>query len=122
MKSVATRDVIAGDLAGLAILAIANHGSIGLEFEQIDVERFVHGGRADRGPRVHQIARHLGLAIDGDGPARQRLEVDAMPRAFEGDLDPVVNEALSVQAAAAPASSIRATALSSTPARIRPRT
>ena len=31
MKSVATRNVIASDLAGLAILAIANDGSIGLE-------------------------------------------------------------------------------------------
>ena len=64
----------AGDLAGLAILAIANHRSIRLQFEQIDVERFVHGRCADRGRRVHQIPRHLGLAIDGDGPAVSALK------------------------------------------------
>ena len=39
----------------------------------------------------------LGLAIDRDRLAGQRLEVDAMAHAVERDLGPVVDEALALQ-------------------------
>ena len=69
-----------------------------LDIVDADVERFVDGRSAARGTRVHQIARHFGLAIDHDRFAGERFEIDAMPRAVKGNSRSVVNEPLATHA------------------------
>ena len=52
------------------------------------------------GKRVHQVARHLGLAVDGDDASRERLKIDAVTRALESDADALVHEAFAMAAPA----------------------
>ena len=47
--------------------------------------------------RGDQVPGHLGLAVDGDGLAGQRAEVDANAPAADGDLDAVMHQAFAVQ-------------------------
>ena len=50
-------------------------------------------------PRGDQIFHHLALPIHGDAtPAGQRGHVDPVPRAFECEVNPVVAQALAVEA------------------------
>ena len=69
------------------------------EVVQRHVLGFVHTRRAARGARVHEIARHFGLAVDGDALAGQRLEIDAMALAAKADLHAVVDQPFGVQPA-----------------------
>ena len=97
MEAVATRDIVAFDFLHDAVLAVAHDRTVGLEVAQADVQRLVDGRGADGGARVHQVAGHLGLAIDRHRLAGQRLEVDAAAHAVERDLGPVMDEALALQ-------------------------
>ena len=61
----------------------------------------VDGGQAGGAARVHQVAGDLGLAVDHHRPAAgQRLQVDAVALAAEGQLDAIVHQALAVHALA----------------------
>ena len=97
VKTVAARDVIACDLERLPVLDVTDPRPLRLEIVKADLERFVDRLRAQDRARVHQIARRLGLAIDRDGLAGQRLEIDAMAHAVERDLGPFVDESLAMQ-------------------------
>jgi hypothetical protein len=59
---------------------------------------FVDGARAARGACVHEIARDLGLPVDRDALAGQRLQRDAMPPSLETDPDSFVDQSFGVQA------------------------
>ena len=72
---------------------------IAVEAVQAHVLRPVDGLRAGRAPRVHQVARDLGLSVHDDRLAHERLEVDPVALAARRDLDAVVDEAFAVQAA-----------------------
>ncbi|MGY4617965.1 hypothetical protein ACVWZ4_003192 [Bradyrhizobium sp. USDA 4472] len=60
---------------------------IAIEIMRLHILGLVDGGEASRFPRVHQVERDLGLAIDHDRLAGRGLHVDAMPTAGEGKLD-----------------------------------
>ena len=100
VEAVAAGDEIAVDLAGHAVLDIGDARTVGVEIMRLDV-----GGLIDRGQprglaRVHQVERHLGLAVDHHRLAGRGLHVDAVPAAAEGELDAVMDQALAVGARA----------------------
>ncbi len=57
---------------------------------QRDLGGLVDDGHARRRARRHQVARDLGLAVHGDVPANQRVEVDTVARALVRQLDAMV--------------------------------
>ena len=63
-----------------------------------DVLRLVHRGLRLRGARVHQVVRHLGLAVDHDALAGQAEQVDAVALAAEAHLEAVVRQAFGAHA------------------------
>jgi hypothetical protein len=68
---------------------------------QADVGRLVDGGQAGGGARIHQVARHLGLAVGGDHlAAGEVVDRDRVPLAAEHQLDGVVDDAVAVHAVA----------------------
>ena len=59
--------------------------------------------RPAAGAGLHQVAGDLGLAVDGDGlAARVVLEIEAVQRAVEGDVDTFVDKPLGVNAGPCP--------------------
>ena len=97
MKPIATGDEIARDLVDHALMAVRHTRRWSRDVVQRDVFGFVDAGRAGRGARVHEIARHLGLAIHRDTLARERLEIDAMPAATKADLHAFVQKPFGMQ-------------------------
>ena len=97
VEAVAAGDEIAGDLVRDALVAIRHRGAA-RRCVQRHVLGFIDARRAGRGARLHEIARHLGLAIDRDALARQLLKGDAMAPPAEADLDTVVHQSFGVQA------------------------
>src|SRR6185436_6059546 len=67
---------------------------------QSDIPRLVDGLGARRGARLDEVLRNLGLAVDGDAAAGEALEVDAVARAAEGEVEAVVHQALGFTARA----------------------
>ena len=73
--------------------------AVGLGRDHTDrLDLKITNARAGRAAGVHQVARDLGLAVNDDRLAHERLEVDPVPLAVRGDLDAVMDEALAVQA------------------------
>ena len=87
-----------GRLVVQPAVAIAHDRCIAVEAVEAHVLGLVDGLRAGRAARVHQVARDLGLAVDDDRLAHERVEVDPVPFAARCDLDAVMDEALAVQA------------------------
>jgi hypothetical protein len=98
-EAVAARDEIAGEHAALAHPleddSRTRSGEI-LDRQRFRLEERRHSGGVER---VHQVARDLGLAVDGDRPADEAGEVDAVAGAGEGERDAVMDQALAVHAA-----------------------
>ena len=102
MKAVAAGDEVAFDLVGDPVLDIADARLIGVEIVRLDVTGFVNGGEAGFFARIHQVERHLGLAVDHHRLAGRGPHVDAMTAAAKGELYAVMHQALAVRAAASP--------------------
>src|SRR5204862_7074711 len=85
-----------------AVVAIAHARAIAAKVMQADIRRLVDARGARRGPAIHEVAGDLGLAIDRDALAGQRLKIDAVPGAGKAELRPVMDEALVVPARAEP--------------------
>ncbi len=79
---------------GDAVLGVGDAGVVGVEIVRLDVGGLVDGGETRCLARVHQVQRHLGLAVDHHGLAGCRMHVDAMPGAAEGELDAMMDQAL----------------------------
>ena len=99
VEAVASRNVIAVEFMHLAVHRVADD-RVALE----PIERHVGGAVMGRGTGLaaerHEIAGHLGLAIDHHGPPGQRLEVDAERVAVEPELEPLMRQAFGAQALA----------------------
>jgi hypothetical protein len=78
-------------------LAVAQAAAFAGQAVQADVLGLVDDRRAGGLVRVHQVVLDLGLAVDGDGLAGQRLEIDAPALAVEGQLDAVVDQPLAIE-------------------------
>src|SRR5258708_4518948 len=100
MESVAAGDEIAVDLMRKSVLDVSDARMIGVEIMRLDVGGFINRGQPSRLARVHQVERHLGLAVDHHGLAGCGLHVDAMAAAAESELDAVMDQALAVGARA----------------------
>ena len=98
MESVAAGDDVAPELHFLACVAVSNERTLRLELVHghvVDLELDRPAGLDAGGD---QVLHDLLLPVDGDVPARQPAQVDAVPRALELQLEPVVGESLLVQA------------------------
>src|SRR6185312_1624777 len=98
MKAVAAGNEIAVNLASDAILLVSHARMIGVEIVRLDVGRLVDRREPRRLACIHQVERHLGLAVDHHGLAGGGLHVDAVAVACEGELDPVMNESFGMRA------------------------
>ena len=67
---------------------------------RLDVGGLIDGGEPGRLAGVHQVERHLGLAVDHDRLAGGGVHVDAVPGAAEGELDAVMDQPLAMGARA----------------------
>src|SRR5690606_29453233 len=98
VEAVAAGDEVAGDLVRGAALAVTHDRRVRIEAVDADVLGFVDGRRTGGGARVHQVARDLGLSVDGHVlAAGEAGEVDAVALAVEAQLDPAVDQPLGVQ-------------------------
>ena len=100
MKAVAAGDEVAGDLVADAVLDVADAGMVGVEIERLDVGGLIDRGEAGGLAGVHQVERHLGLAVDHHGLAGRPMHVDAMPRAAEREFHPMMHQPLAMGARA----------------------
>ena len=76
----------------------ADFGRVAIEIVQADVVRLIDRLQAERVTGVDQVARHLGLAVDRHGfAAAGRLQIDAVPRAAKGHLEPAMDQAFKMQ-------------------------
>ena len=96
MKAVAAGDEIAGDLVGNAVLHIGDARMVGVEIMRRDVGGAIYRGQARRFPCIHQVERDLGLAVDHHGLAGRAVQVDAVSRSVEGELQAVMHQPLAV--------------------------
>jgi hypothetical protein len=98
VKTVAPRDEVARNLVFLAVLAKA-HPRLGIpEIVEAHVLDLVDRRGSRRGPRLHEVAGDLGLAVHHHGLAGEGAKVDAMAHAAVADLRAVVDEPLAVHA------------------------
>ena len=87
-------------IACAARRAVTHAGAAAVEVVHADVVCFIDGRSTRRGARVHQVARHLGLAIDRHALAGQAEQVDAVALAAEAQVEAVVRQALGMHARA----------------------
>ena len=100
VEAVTAGDEVAVDVVGNAAAGERHARPVRVDAFDRDLLRLVEH-RATRGSaRIAQIARDLRLAIDGHRMAAQRLQVEALDPAAEGELHAVVDQALAVQARA----------------------
>jgi len=85
MKTVAAGDEVAGDFVFDPVLPIAHDRMLAAEIAECHVLGLIDGNAARGVACVHQVARHLGLAVDHHRAAGQRLEIDAVHRAVEAE-------------------------------------
>ena len=99
MVAVAARHVVAVETHRLAALVEGDIGAVALEVVGLDVVGLVDRGTAVGLAGRHQVAGHLGLAVDHHLlAAGQPGQVDAHPAVVEGQLDALVGQALGVHA------------------------
>ena len=95
--------VAAGDEIAMQLLLLpvrpkghARRGTV--EIVKRDVLGLVDRGAVERMAGRDQVARHFGLAVDGDRLAAAELfQIEAMKRAAEGKREAVMNQALLIQ-------------------------
>src|SRR5258705_5511259 len=100
VKAVAAGDEVAGDLVADAVLVVGDARTVGVEIMRLDVGGLIDGGEAGGIARVHQVERDLGLAVDRHRLAGRRMQVDAMTRPAEGELDAVMHQPFAMGARA----------------------
>ncbi len=100
VKAVAAGDEVACDLMADAVLVVGDARMVGVEIMRLDVGGLIDGGEAGGLARVHQVERHLGLAVDRHRLAGRRMQVDAMTRPAEGELDAVMHQPFAMGARA----------------------
>ena len=100
MEAVAAGDEVAVDLVADAVLDVGDARAVGVEIMRFDVGGLIDGGEPGRLARVHQVERHLGLAVDHHGLAGGGVHVDAVPRAAESQFDAMVHQPLAMGARA----------------------
>jgi hypothetical protein len=92
MEAVAAGDEVARQLMGLVAEAVAHHRAVAVKARHAHVGRAIHGRQAGRGARVHEVARHLGLAVGRDHlAAGQPGHVDRVPGVAVDQFDAVVH-------------------------------
>ena len=94
MKTVAAGDEIAFDLVADAILDVGDARAVGIEIMGLDVGGLIDSGEPGGLAGVHQVERHLGLAVDHHGLAGGGVHVDAVARAAEREFDAMMNQPL----------------------------
>ena len=97
MEAVAADDEVGVQALLGAAVAVAQMRAVAVEAVRLHVLGLVDGGAAGLAAVVHEVARDLGLAVDHDLLAGQRVQVDAQPALAEGHLEAVVRQALRVQ-------------------------
>ena len=98
MEAVAAGNEVAIDAAMLAGMSIGDVRSITGKIVQRHVLRAIHHGSAQSLASFEEIARHLGLAIDGNSaPTSQTGQIQTMPPAREGNVQPFVDQSLCLQ-------------------------
>ena len=99
--AVAACDEVAGEGVRLAVFLVRDAGCGAVKVVHLHVGGFVHGGQACSGTGVHQVLRHLGLAVHRDAAAtRQLVHVDAVALALEQQLKAIVRQAFGMGAGA----------------------
>src|SRR5215472_3896966 len=97
MGAIAAGDEVAGDLPGLACLAVAQDRLAGNalqgDIRDLEMDRSAIGEAGG-----DQVLHHLMLAVDRDGLAGEGLEVDAVTPARKADLDAGMAKPLALQA------------------------
>src|SRR5260221_8983054 len=78
VKTVAAGDEIAIDLVRDAVLDVSDARMIGVKIVRLDVGGFINRGQSGGFPRIHQIERHFGLAVNHHGLAERCLHYYAM--------------------------------------------
>ena len=120
VEAVAAGDDAAAQLVLLAVVAVADHGAVGVDVDDRHVDGLEHDRVAGGEAGGDEVLDDLLLAVHGDRPADELEEVDAVAAALEGQLDAAVGEALAVEPSASPSSRSSSTVgCSSTPARTR---
>src|SRR6476661_9199448 len=86
VKAVAAGDEVAIERVGDAVLDPGYARVTAVEIVRLHILGLVDGSKAGGFPRIHQVERDLGLAIDHDRLTGRGLHVDAMTTAGEGEL------------------------------------
>src|SRR5262249_20704825 len=98
VNPVAAGDEIAFDLVVAAVVVEA-HAGMRVDAVKADIVGLVHALRARGSSRIHQVLRDLGLAVYDDLlAAGEAGEIDAVARAREQDVEPLVDQPLAHQA------------------------
>src|SRR6185503_4991839 len=100
VEAVATRKESGFDFLDLAVPVEPRFGRTGVEVVERGVLHPEENLSARRQARGDQILDHFVLRVDGDGPAGELGERDAMTRAAEAQVDAFVAEALALHALA----------------------
>jgi hypothetical protein len=101
MEAVAARDEVALQNMRLAFVRVVDLGMVGLEFVNAHVLALEQERLAGVQTSLDQVLDDLLLAVDRDPTAPgQLVKRDAMRAAVEPQLDPVMNEALPLEALA----------------------
>src|SRR5215469_9756529 len=98
MRPIAAHQEIALDFAFLTAVLESNSQLMGFEIANRNIFNGIMDGTSARQTRRDQILHQLVLAVNRDrAPARQFLEVDAMPATVEGEIDPAMFEPFALQ-------------------------
>ena len=98
METVAAGDEVADQFVLGAGVPVAEPRPCGLDVVNADICRFPDDRAASGEASGDQVPCHLGLAVDGDGLAGQRAEVDANAPAANGNLGAVMHQPFAMQA------------------------
>ena len=102
MKAVAAGDEIGLDPLFDAVDAEGHRRPVVGEIMQRDIRSTIDDLDPAGRRRIHQVARHLGLAVDGDALAGQRGDVDADQMFAIGEVEAIFDHPLGGQSRAEP--------------------
>ena len=97
MEAVAADDELRVDPRRRAVSGEGHERRDAVDVVQRDVLRLVQDRQVALRRRVHQVARHLGLAIDGDVLAGERLDVDTDQMVGGGEVEAFLHQPLGPQ-------------------------
>ena len=98
VEPVATGDHVALELVRDALVQVADARPLGIQVVHRDVSRLEQERPFRREASGDEVLHDFLLAVDRDAPAREVGERDPVPAPLEAQLDPVMNDALAVQA------------------------